>query len=694
MSPTFNRLATLCIAFNVGLYLPTTSAESTAQFTADESSSLSTLSIVKRLENRHYLEEKIDDELSEKIFDRFLNVVDRAKVFFTVEDIASFEKHKLALDDELKKGRVDTGLSIYNRYHKAALLRHKQRISSLQEDIASLTFTNNEYLETDIEKIGWAKNATELDERWRKRLKNDVLNLRKDKKSNDEIYADLKKRYKFQLKRLEQINNDDVYEFYMNAVAYSFDPHTSWLSPRQEENFHINMSRKLEGIGAVLKQDFEFTEVVRLVHGGPAHKQGDLHAADKIVAIGQGKDGDLTDVTGWRLDEVVNLIRGPAKTWVKLEVIPSKAKVSGAKEIVYIQRGTVELKDQLVKSDVIEVLEGEQIRKIGVINVPDFYADFAAMSRGDKNFRSTTRDVAKELQKLSTQNIDGIVIDLRGNGGGALVEANNMACLFINRGPIVQIRNASNRVQEQGRCRGAYYNGPLTVVINRLSASASEIFAGAMQDHGRALVVGTTSFGKGTVQNLMPVHKGELKITSSKYYRVSGQSTQHRGIVPDVLFPNTYDPELVGESALDGALAWDKIGASKHQKQYDFSPILNDLQKHHLQRTQADPDFVFLREEFELIQSARKDSLLSLNEAQRDNDVKEAEDKFLAIENKRRVAKGLEAWEEIPDSDAEEPIDPSAELDASEDIILLEAAKILVDSVRHLSKPQMAKQNY
>ena len=412
----------------------------------------------------------------------------------------------------------------------------------------------------------------------------------------DEIAPILIKRYSSQLKRVRQYNNQDVFQIYANALTELYDPHTNYLSPRRSENFNINMSLSLEGIGAVLQLEDEYTKVARLVAKGPADKQGELQPADRIVGVGQGVDGRIEDVVGWRLDEVVELIRGPKDSTVRLEVIPAKAKSTDKHKIITIVRNKVKLEEQSAQKRVLEVPDGDRVIKVGVIDIPAFYIDFDAMRRGDKQYKSTTRDVKKLLHELQDEGVDGILVDLRNNGGGSLQEANELTGLFIEYGPTVQIRHSSRRVWRDGkRLKTTYYDGPLVVLINRLSASASEIFAGAIQDYQRGLIVGDRSFGKGTVQTLIPLTEGQLKITESKFYRISGGSTQHRGVVPDVEFPSLYDPEEIGESALERALDWDQINPVRHQRYNDLSTVVPRITSLFEQRSASNPDFIYLQ---------------------------------------------------------------------------------------------------
>jgi carboxyl-terminal processing protease len=644
-----------------------------------------TKDIVNKLSSQHYAAPPLDDVLSALLLERYLKYVDPGKLYFVASDIKEFEKYKASLDDQLKAGSVEAGYTIYNKLHERNIGRLDWIIEKLPSLINNFDFTVNEYISLESKELPWAASAAELDERWRKRIKNDVLSMRLNEE--EDILGALLRRYEYQLKRTQQINADDVYAYYIDTYTKLYDPHTSYFSPQQMDNFRINMSRSLEGIGAVLSQDYEYTKIVNLVSEGPAFKQGGLKASDRIVGVGQGTEGDVINVVGWRLDEVVELIRGDKDTWVRLEVLP--AKTSTGSKFISIKRGKVELEDMLVKKKIQEVYFDGEAHKVGVIEVPDFYIDFAAMSRRDPNYRSTTRDVSKILKELEAENVEGIVIDLRNNGGGSLQEANSLIGLFIEAGPTVQIRHANNRVQRQGKFRRtAYYDGPLVVLINRLSASASEIVAGAIQDYQRGLIVGTTSFGKGTVQTLIGLDAGQLKLTESKFYRISGMSTQNRGVEADILYPAQYDPEEVGEGSLTGALPWDLIDAAGYPTYNDFSLIKDELVKRHEKRISDDPDFVFIKEEYAFISKNRDKKKLTLNEVQRKTEREEAKATLLGIENKRRAVKGLAlltSFEEPENPDEPETIaDTEANRDeeGDDDVFVVEAAQILLDSVK------------
>lgn len=657
--------------------------------------------VVKQLEKEHYVNMTLDDSVSSRLLDRYIKVLDPGKLFFLQSDIREFERRRSQLDDELKEGELVSGFAIYNRYHKRMTERLKRNIAVLPELMKSFDFSIDEELVIDRDALPWPENEKVADDIWRKQIKNRVLSLKLSGKEPKDIQELLLKRYSNQLTRVTQSSSEDVFQYYMNALASLYDPHTDYFSPRISENFQINMSLKLEGIGAVLQADDEYTKVVRLVPAGPADKNGQLQPADRIIAVAEGKSGEFKDVIGWRLDDVVDLIRGPKGTFVKLQVIPAVAQSEEVRKVITIERNEVKLEEQSAQKKMIPIYQGGKIVKVGVISIPAFYLDFEALRRGDPDFRSSTRDTQRLLNELIADGAEGIVIDLRDNGGGSLAEANALTGLFIENGPTVQIRFANAWVKREGKRRSSdYYEGPLLVLINRMSASASEIFAGAIQDYKRGLVIGNQSFGKGTVQSINPLQHGQLKITESKFYRVSGESTQHNGVIPDIEFPAIYDTELVGESTLDNALAWDTIAPVYHDTYYDLAPEIPHLRAEHKKRIQKDPDFQFLSEQLEQIDEFRNTKTLSLNEAVRRKQRDERQKLQLVIENKRRVAKGLDPIEKLADEDAADPESVDS-ADASEegkedendkpDPLLVEAGHILVDTIPIFQKPQMAK---
>ena len=655
--------------------------------------------IIEVIEDRHYASRRYDDGLSAQHFTAYLDALDPQRMFFDADDIDLFSQWRLALDNAGRAGDLAPAFAMFNKYHDELKDRLTGILNTLPETIESFDFEVEEYLDIDRSAMSWAQDDAELDERWRKRIKNQALSLLLAEKAPEEIPETLERRYQSQLKRLGQYNAQDVFQIYANTLAEQYDPHTNYFSPRRAENFDINMSLSFEGIGAILQIDDEYAKVTRLVPAGPADKQGGLRPSDLIMGVGQGEAGPIEDVIGWRLDEIVDLIRGPRDTTVRLEVIPDKGK-SDQRRVVPIRRNEVKLEEQAAQKQIIEFTDEDgQTHRVGVIDIPAFYIDFEAYRQGDKFYRSTTRDVKKLVDELVSDGVEGIVIDLRDNGGGSLQEANQLTGLFIEYGPTVQIRSAESRVWRDGkRRRSQYYEGPLAVMINRLSASASEIFAGAIQDYGRGIIVGEQSFGKGTVQSLVPLQEGQLKITESKFYRISGGSTQHRGVVPDINYPSLFDPEKIGESALDNALAWDQIAPTRFNRYNNYDTIIPTLASLHKARAANDPDYQFLQDQVDLAQGARAISVLPLQQSGRIAMRDEQEALALAIENKRRLSKGLEPVEtldtddDVADGDAiasnEETALPHNEVEgsaddetATPDVLLLETGKILVDAV-------------
>lgn len=663
--------------------------------------SVTTIDILDKLSKRHYRNLPIDDKLSVEFLENYLKTLDPGRLYFLQADIDGFMKDKHQHDDHIKKGDLKPGFAIYQVYQKRVEERLEWVLAKLNDPDVTFDFSGKDEVEMNRTKAPWPRDNAEADSLWDKRLKLSVLNLKLADKTAEEAKVTLQRRYKNQLHRTSQQNSQDVFEALINSLTVLYDPHTNYFSPRTSENFNINMSLQLEGIGAVLQSDDEHTKVVRLVPGGPADKQGQLKPADKIVGIGQGTEGEVVDVVGWRLDEVVDMIRGKKDTVVRLEILSAET----TPKVVAIRRGTVKLEDQAAQKAVIEVSDGERTRKVGVIEIPAFYHDFEAYRRGDKNFRSTTRDVASLLHELQDEDVEGIILDLRNNGGGSLQEATMLTDLFIDQGPVVQIREADGRVSQHNRSRSrAAYRGPLIVMINRLSASASEIFAGAIQDYQRGIIVGTQSFGKGTVQLLSNLPEGQLKLTESKFYRVSGDSTQHRGIIPDLSMPALIDSEKVGESAYETALPWDQIAPAKHGEYFDFSQFLPTLDKLHKERSRKDPDIIYLQEQVALMMRNRERTQVSLNKTVRIQQKEDLEREQMDMENKRRSAKGLKPFENLEafrtyedeeEATAEKQAASSRPaIDTESDALLNEAGYILIDLVELMKAPQQQVANF
>lgn len=595
--------------------------------------------IIDRL-GYHYRQVGLNDDMSSQMLDQYIKDLDANRLYFLASDIETFNLYRNLLDNQLEKGDLSVGYDIFNRYQKRARERFTYMLSLLDQGVDKLNLNDDENILVDRSAAAWALDEDGSNELWRKRLEDAVIAMRMDGEDDKAISQRLVQRYNSQLKRLEQSTSEDVFQLYINALAQVYDPHTSYFTPHSSENFNISMSRSLEGIGAVLQAEEEFTKVVRLVPGGPAAKSGQISPADRIVGVGQENE-DMVNIIGWRLDEVVNLIRGPKGTKVRLEVIPSGSANQHRTRTISIERNRVVLEDQAAKSKVIEVQHDNRSYKIGVIDLPAFYLDFDAYHRGDPDYTSTTRDVARLLMSLQQKGVDGLVIDLRDNGGGSLQEATQLVSLFIDRGPTVQVRDARGRVQvEPDQYPGMLFFGPMAVLVNRYSASASEIFAGAMQDYGRALIVGDQTFGKGTVQTLIPLDHGQLKITQAKFYRVSGGSNQNKGIIPDIAMPYLVDKDEIGESALPNALPWDQIREARYIPSANLTPFIDQLIKRHTSRLKANPEFDYVQQQLGLLEETRAHKTLSLKQSVREKEQRDWEKRRLALENAVRKARG------------------------------------------------------
>lgn len=657
------RVATQLTCLNLLLAIPayaqTPAPTSFAELEPLEVHPRTSLTVVEQLRHNHFVKKPLDDGISSDVFDKYLDSLDGGHAYFLRDDVVEFEKFRYELDDALKRGNLHPAYEIFNRYQHRVIDRLQFLLDSLEGGIADIDFTLDERIEIDRENSPWPTTAQEQDNLWRKRLKAAVLGMRLNDKDAEEITDVLTKRYKNRLKQAMQTKSEDAFQVYINAFASTYDPHTQYFSPRTSQNFNINMSLSLEGIGAVLKSEDDYTEVVRLVPAGPADKAGVISVADKIISVGQGDAGPLIDVVGWRLDDVVELIRGPKDSVVRLEVIPAEAEDDTSK-VVTITRNTVKLEEQAAQAKLLTLSGPNRDYRIGVVDVPTFYVDFRASQQGDPNYRSTTRDVRALISQLKAESIDGLIIDLRNNGGGSLQEADSLTGLFIESGPTVQVKSARRRPNVYADTdNSTAWEGPLAVLVNRLSASASEIFAGAIQDYGRGVIVGSQTFGKGTVQTLIPLNRGQLKITAAKFYRVSGQSTQHQGIIPDVTFPEVYNADEIGESSLEDAMPWDMIQPAIYDESTQLGPLLGELRKRHDLRTADNIDFNYFRSLAAKGKEAAARTHLSLNESERRNEKKSDDDWRLALENNLREAKGkplaesLDHLEELQEAEGE-----------------------------------------
>ena len=656
----------------------------------DRDEVIASLNVVELLKRHHYSKPPLDDARSAIIYDSYLKLLDPSRSYFLASDIAEFDKWKFQFDDFLKSGDLNPGFTIYKRYLDRVKSRLDFALGELNKGVDSFDFNTKETLQIDRKDAPWLKTEAELNDLWRKRLKDEVLRLKIAGKEPSKIQELLTKRYKNQLSRLDQTRSEDIFQAYINTFAMSYDPHTNYLSPDNAENFDINMSLSLEGIGAVLQSDNDQVKIVRLVPAGPADKTKQVAPADKIIGVAQG-DKEMVDVIGWRLDEVVKLIRGPKGSVVRLEVIPaSNAPNDQTSKIVSITREAVKLEEQAAKKSILNLKQDGKDYKLGVIEIPAFYLDFKAFRAGDPNYKSTTRDVKKLLTELQKEKVDGVIIDLRNNGGGSLQEATELTSLFIDKGPTVLVRNADGKVDVlEDENPGAFYKGPMALLVNRLSASASEIFAGAMQDYHRALIIGGQTFGKGTVQTIQPLNHGELKLTLAKFYRVSGQSTQHQGVLPDVAFPSIIDTKEIGESALPEAMPWDTIRPAIKPAVDPFKPFINQLKAEHDARVAKDAEFIFIRDKLALAEKLMTEKTVSLNEAERRAQHADIDAKQLVMENARRQAKGEAPLKEMKKEDEDAlPVEPE-KTKPEDDAYLSETGRILLDYLKLSS--QVAK---
>ncbi len=663
--------------------------------------SRTTAEIVSRLSQQHFqrTQVRLDNNLSSVVYDRFLKELDGNRSYFLQSDIDTFEQYRYRLDDAFRARRVDPAFMIFNRYQQRVSERLEYMIGELDKGLEKLDFSTDDTLVIDRENHAWAQTSEELDTLWYKRLKNDVLNLKLSDKKLDKIAELLRKRYNSQLNRMKQNNAEDAYRIYMNALTLSYDPHTQYFSPRGTENFNIRMRLSLQGIGAMLQIEDEYTKVTRLIPAGPADKAGELKAGDRIVGVGQGRDGEIVDVIGWRLDDVVDLIRGKKGTVVRLDILKANAVDTSKTKVISITRDKVKLDEQDASKRIINVDSYGKQYKLGVIDIPKFYIDFEAANRGDPNYKSTTRDVKRLLKELITEKVDGIIIDLRDNGGGSLHEVNELTGLFIKTGPTVQVKDITGRIYvHQDKNDEVTYDGPLAVLVNRLSASASEIFAGAVQDYKRGIVVGTQTYGKGTVQAMLPLSRGQITLTQQKFYRITGDSTQNRGVIPDIELPSLYNISEVGENALEAALPWDKIRSAYYSSYNNFAEKLPKLQQLHEKRTARDPDFIHLTRTNKLIEERRQVKYISLNENTRRAEKKQLEQAQIDLENERRVALGLKKITRLEELD--NPIHENGEEALADENdkkdengptpLLTETGNILVDFI-NLNYPTLAR---
>ena len=651
---------------------------------ANEQQRQAALIITQVMEKFHYRKPRIDDDMSVAVYERYLESLDANRSFFSAKDIKGFERYRDELDDSLRTGKLDPAFRIFRRFRELV----EQRVTYAKELLQAnnFDFTADETYQFDRSEADWLPDAAALDDLWRRRVKNDILSLRLAGKDETEISETLRKRYEGISRRVVQMAPEDVFQAFINAFTLSVEPHTSYMSPRLSENFDIGMRLSLQGIGAVLRNENEFTQIQSTVPGGPAERSGELKGGDRIVGVAQGSDGEMEDVIGWRLQDVVDLIRGPKDSVVRLNILPKSQGVDGRTREVLLVRDEIKLEDKAAKSEIIEATDGV---RLGVIEVPAFYRDFGAQAAGEEDFRSTTRDVRVLLDDLQSQKVDGIIIDLRRNGGGSLSEATELTGLFIEKGPVVQVKDSSGRIEvERDPDPEQVYAGPLAVLVDRNSASASEIFAGAIQDYNRGLILGEPTFGKGTVQTLVDLGRflrsrkdiGRLRLTMAQFFRVQGGSTQHRGVMPDIVYPTAKGAADHGERALDNALPWASIKAAEHQ--FLGATPLTGLRDASQERIAGNPGFRFLLEEEDDLIELDKKTTVSLNESVRRAEWDRREQERLDRRNRLREFRNLPPLASL---DEEEDEDVSAEDEKDPEgirrIMLEESANILADHI-------------
>ena len=644
------------------------------------------------IDNHHYRKRTVDDALSSMIFDNYLKILDSNRSFFLMDDVQSFERYRYTLDDRVHRSDLQPAFDIFRIYRTRVKERINYAIARLNDHF---DFSVNEDYVFDRQELGWAHSSESLDEIWRKRIKNDMLNLLLADKEESEIKETLKKRYQRIYIGTFQLNANDIFQIFMNAYTTSIEPHTSYLSPRASENFDINMRLSLEGIGAVLRSENDYTVIHEIVAGGPADLSGALHGKDKIIGVGEGKNGEMIDIIGWRLEDVVQLIRGAKGTLVRLEVIPKNSATNDIRTTIVLTRDKIKLENQAAQSEVIHFPKIN--KKIGIIDIPTFYIDFAKRNKCKKLnkksciYRSTSSDVRKLISTLVTnENVDGIVIDLRGNGGGALDEALALTGLFITNGPIVQTKDSYGRITTNHDPDPAlFYAGPLAVLVDRSSASASEIFAGAIQDYERGIIIGEPTYGKGTVQNIIDLNRstkntdidhGKLKITVAQFYRISGGSNQNKGVIPDIVFPLADDVHDYGERALENALPWDRIDPTRYSKVSAPKSFYQTARERHETRIRSSRAFALLLEQHALFKknTQRKSAPLEKNKRKAERDhVHETQN---ALNKELRIAQGLPPLPK-QDETADTDLDTSDTEDTPHDLLLHESARILSDLI-------------
>jgi carboxyl-terminal processing protease len=645
-----------------------TDVEGSANLKPDPSQSLVARELVKIIEGAHYKKVKVDDSLSSKILDKYISQLDQGRSYLLASDIKSFEKYRLTFDDDLRAGDLTAFFHVFNVFQ--ARYADRLKYSATQVD-KPFDFTKNETFTYNREKLPWLESIEASNVLWQKRVKSDLLNLKLSGGDAAKNKETLKTRYKNLLSQTQKLNNEDAFQVIMNSFTETIDPHTNYFIPQRAQAFNEEMSRTFEGIGASLQLENEVIKIAAIVPGGPAFKAKTLHVNDKIIGVAQGKDGEFEDVRGWRLDNSVSKIKGPRGTVVRLKIIPAGQELSSQPKIVTLVRDKVVMEDQSAKKTIKTITEGGKSYKIGVIEVPAFYMNFKDYQAGDPNYKSTTRDVRRILDTLKREKVDGIVIDLRTNGGGSLMEAIELTGLFIKSGPVVQVRNPRSTEVSDDDDPSISWTGPLGVMVDRFSASASEIFAAAIQDYNRGIVMGTQTYGKGTVQSALDLSRyistvdeflnkikttdktgkattatqgpkfGQINLTIAKFYRINGSSTQHKGVIPDIQFPMIFSADKYGESSEPSALPFDSISPATYTRVADLTPVKSQLIKLHEGRMKESTEYKYLLEDIVEFRRREAENEVTLNEAKLKKEREVQEARNLARDNQRRALKGL-----------------------------------------------------
>ena len=632
--------------------------------------------VFKKLKKEHYIKNFVKDDFNNKYIDALIERLDENKLYFLESEIKNFKEESSQYSEKFFD--IDLAYLIINLYFERLVDFSEFQIKLIEKD--SFDFTKDEFIDIYYEDNQWPASEGLLKNIWRNETKNDLLVALMSETLSDDPNKVLLKRYKNRIRRIQQQKEEDIFSIAINTLSNQFDPHSSYLSPRSAEDFDMNMSLKLEGIGALLGTDDDYTKIVSLVPGGPAEKSGEILPEDKITRIRQidAEDKEYVDVVGWRIDEVVDLIRGESGTQVEIEFISSDSADS-TRKLVTLTREEIKLEDRAAKSKIIETKEGN---KIGIIDLPSFYIDFNAYQNRDSDYRSSSNDVEDILENFNIEGVDAVILDLRNNGGGALIEANKIVGLFVSSGPTVQVKHKAGYIQPYGSSKAEQaWQKPMAVLVNRYSASASEIVAGAIQDYQRGIVLGQRTFGKGTVQSLESISKGQVKITESKYYRIDGSSTQNKGVLPDIELLSTWDIETVGESSYPTALEWDTVRPYRHKKfDFDANKVF-EIKNLYSQRLTTSPNLKYLGEVRDRYYLNKDKKLLSLNLETRKSEKEARKNWLLQIENKRRKGLGLEIFSTYEDLDENNKKNENInnDIDFKRDYLLIESTNIIND---------------